>query len=82
MPLDPANPITPLQSRTIRAVLGIVVTNVASTLTQLGVSAVSVQEFTTVANTTISIASNLITLYLAWKAYHARVNATETIQKV
>jgi hypothetical protein len=79
--LDETNPIAPFQSGTIRAILGIVVTNIASTMTQLGISAVHVNEFTQTANIIVSITCNIIALFLCWKAYHGRKNATQTIKK-
>lgn len=81
MPLDPQEPISPLQSATIRAAIYIIIVKVTSILGLIGVSAVYVEAINHYSAMIAEIGSDGIAIVLAFRVIRGRINATETIKK-
>ena len=81
MPLDSTEPIAPLQSATIRAIIrGAIATSLAIILRATG-KAVDDSFVKDISENGTDLLFLLYALWCYWKAYKGRVNATETIKK-
>lgn len=81
MPLDPEQPIAPLESATIRAAVKLIAVNVATVVFQLTGKTLDVAWINTAIDQGIPVLVCSINLYYASRAIIGRMNATQTIRK-
>ncbi len=81
MPLDPQDPISPLESDTIRAALKAIAINVVTLATIFTGKTFNIDAVQHAIDLGVPLAVNFISIYYAARAIQGRVNATQTIKK-
>ena len=81
MPLDPQDPISPLQSATIRAALKAIAVNFVTILAVVTGKTLDIDVINQGIDLGVPLVVNGISIYYAIRAIRARINATETIKK-
>ncbi len=81
MPLDPASPISPLQSGTIRAALKAIAVNVVTIVAVVTGKTMDIDFINQAIDLGVPLIANGISIYYAYRAIRARIDATETVQK-
>lgn len=81
MSLDDQDPISPLQSGTIRAALKAIAVNVVAIIAVVTGKTLDVGVINQAIDLGVPLLANGVSIYYAWRAIRARVNATETIRK-
>jgi hypothetical protein len=81
MPLDDSNPIPQFQSGTIKACVAAIVLNALTLVTQLTGKTFDIDAIQSAVNAGVPMAVNLFSMYLGWRAWQGRKNATQVIAK-
>jgi hypothetical protein len=79
MPLDDTDPLPQLQSSTIKAAIGAIVINGLALATMLTGKTFDIEAIQDAINMGVPMAVNALTMYLGWRAWQGRKNATQTI---
>lgn len=78
--MDDTDPITPLQSATVRAALKAVAVNALALVTVATGKAFDLDAVNALLDGGVTLAVNAITIYYGVRAIRGRINATRTIQ--
>ena len=78
--MDETDPITPLQSATVRAALKAVAVNLLALVTVATGKAFDLDAVNHLIDTGATTAVNVASIYYAWKTYRGRLAATKIIQ--
>ena len=78
--MDETDPITPLQSATVRAALKAVAVNLLALVTVATGKAFDVDAVNHLVDAGATAAVNALSIYYAWKAYRGRLKATKVIR--
>ena len=79
--MDDTDPITPLQSATVRAALKAIAVNALALVTVATGKAFDLDAVQELLDGGVTLVVNAVTIWYGWKAIRARINATQTIQK-
>ena len=79
--MDDTDPITPLQSATVRAALKAVAVNALALVTVATGKAFDLDAVNSLLDGGVTLAVNAITIYYGVRAIRGRINATKTITK-
>ena len=79
--MDDTDPITPLQSATIRAALKAIAVNLLALATAATGKAFDLDAVQELLDGGVTLAVNAVTIYYAVRAIAGRINATQPIQK-
>lgn len=81
MPLDSQDPISPLQSDTVRAAIKAIVINVVTLIAVFSGKQFNIAQIQTAIDYGLPLLANLLSMYYGWRAIQGRINATQTIKK-
>lgn len=81
MPLDSSAPISPLESGTIRAALKAIAVNVVTIMAVVSGKTLDIDLINQAIDLGVPLIANGMTIYYAWRAIRARIEATATIKK-
>ncbi len=81
MDLDDSNPLPELQSSTIKACIGAIVINGLTLVTMLTGKTFDIDAIQNAISLGVPMFVNALTMYLSWRAWQGRKNATQVIAK-
>lgn len=79
--MDETNPITPLQSATVRAAAKAIAVNLLALVTVATGKAFDVDAINAALDQGLTLAVNAVSIYYAWGAIRGRMAATQVIKK-